>query len=63
LTDRTELRLKPKQAQFFANVLDRRIPNSGFIGGLGSGKTVVGTATTLALLMRYPGIRILLTTR
>ena len=38
---------------------DTKCPNAGFIGGLGSGKTVVGTALTLYLLEKYPGIRIL----
>jgi len=58
LTDRTELRLKPKQASTL-KIVASGCPNTGFIGGLGSGKTVVGTAITLYLLQQYPGIRIL----
>lgn len=56
---RTYLRLTPKQDELFGLVADTKCPNAGFIGGLGSGKTVVGTALTLYLLEKYPGIRIL----
>ena len=55
-----ELRLTPKQAEFYTNSTIDKVPNTAFIGGLGSGKTVVGTATTLTLLQQHPGIRILL---
>lgn len=57
--DVQELRLSPKQGEAFQSVANG-CPNTGFIGGLGSGKTVVGTAITLFLLQKYPGIRILL---
>lgn len=57
--DVQELRLTPKQGEAFQSVYSG-IPNTGFIGGLGSGKTVVGTAIALSLLQRYPGIRLLL---
>jgi len=52
--------LTEKQDEMYSFVLEKRVSNSAFVGGLGSGKTVVGTATALTLLQQFPGIRILL---
>ena len=55
-----ELRLTGRQNDFYSLVIDDAIPNTGYIGGLGSGKTVVGSAVVLTILQKYPGIRGLL---
>ncbi len=57
MEDGLALTLTPKQGEMYSLVLEQRCPNTGFIGGLGSGKTVVGTAIALTLLERYPGCR------
>lgn len=36
------------------------MPNAAYVGGLGSGKTVAGTAIILTLAQQFPGIRMLL---
>lgn len=56
----TELRLTPLQTEHYKLLIIDKEPNVDFVGGLGSGKTVVGTAETLTLLEQYPGIRGLL---
>ena len=56
----TALRLTARQTEHFQLVALEGHANTDFIGGLGSGKTVVGTAETLFLLEQYPGIRGLL---
>ena len=40
--------------------MDDKAANAGYVGGLGSAKTVAGTALTLSLLQAFPGIRGLL---
>jgi len=58
--ERRSLKLTEKQNIFYGDVLDRKAPNPGYIGGLGSGKTVAGAAIMLTLIRNYPGIRGLL---
>ena len=59
-TEQKQLRLTAKQDAFYTLVIDEKVPNAGYIGGLGSAKTVCGTALVLSLLQAYPGIRGLL---
>jgi hypothetical protein len=56
----TRLELTPKQSEFYNLVTAESVPNASYIGGLGSGKTVVGTANVLSFAQQYPGIRGLL---
>lgn len=51
----------PQQLDLYNSVLVDRIPNTAYVGGLGSGKTVAGVATALTILQEHPGIRGLLT--
>lgn len=58
--EQKQLRLTTKQDDFYSLVIDEKTPNSGYIGGLGSAKTVAGVALSLSMLQAYPGVRGLL---
>jgi phage terminase large subunit len=46
----------PKQLQFLKNVLDPKGPKyTLYCGGIGSGKTLIGCITMLAMAVSYPG--------
>ncbi len=60
MSDDFNLSLTERQDEMYTLVMDEKVPNAGFIGGLGSGKTVVGTSLAITMLERYPGCRGLL---
>lgn len=48
--------LLPKQADFMRSVLDPKGPKySLYVGGIGSGKTMIGCLTMLTMAVQYPG--------
>lgn len=48
--------LLPKQADFMRSVLDPKGPKyTLYVGGVGSGKTMIGCLTMLTLAVQYPG--------
>ena len=60
MPEEVAISLTAMQDAMYGLVMDEKVPNAGFIGGLGSGKTVVGTTIGLSLLEQYPGCRGLL---
>lgn len=54
--DGSPKRLLPKQAEFFADVLNpSQLKYLTYVGGVGSGKTIIGCLITIALAVTYPG--------